>query len=244
MEDDEDARELLAQYLVQQGFRVMTAPTGDSGLAMVRQAQPAVITLDVMLPDMDGWMLLGELKRDQNLRDIPVIMISMLDDKHTGFALGASDYLEKPINPLELTDVMNKYRCGTPPCTILVVDDDPSARDLLRDLLVAHQWTVAEASNGREALDWLETSADLPSLILLDLMMPEMDGFAFVRALQSHPIWRSLPVIVVSAMRLTEEDRAVLNGGIQEVLQKGAYTRERLLSEIHRLVQHHHPPTR
>jgi CheY-like chemotaxis protein len=151
-----------------------------------------------------------------------------------GYALGAADYLTKPVDWDRLAAILKRYRCAHPPCTVLVVEDDADTRDMLRRLLEKAEWAVIEAENGHVALQHMAESQ--PELILLDLMMPEMDGFAFLEALRHQDAWRSIPVVVVTAKDLTPEDRRRLNGYVERILQKGAYSREELLREIHHLV--------
>jgi len=161
-------------------------------------------------------------------------MLTIVDDKNLGYALGAADYLTKPIDWDRLASILKKYRCANPPCTVLVVEDDTDTSAMLRRMLTTEGWAVTEATNGRVALERMAESQ--PELILLDLMMPEMDGFAFLEALRQQDAWRSIPVVVVTALDLTPEDRQRLNGYVEQILQKGAYSREELLHEIHHLV--------
>ena len=160
---------------------------------------------------MDGWAVLSALKADPALADIPVIMITIVDEKHVGYALGAVDYLTKPIDWKRLTAVLQKYQRADASCRVLVVEDDARTRKMLRTRLKRHGWSVTEAENGRVALGRM--AERLPDLILLDLMMPEMDGFQFVDQLRLNQAWRSIPVIVVTAKDLTEEDRRRLKIG-------------------------------
>jgi CheY-like chemotaxis protein len=159
-------------------------------------------------------------------------MLTMVDDKRMGYALGASEYLTKPIDRERLIAVLTKYRRDQP---VLVVDDDSSVRLLLRRILEGEGYAVIEAENGRAALERM--GERVPGAILLDLMMPEMDGFEFLSALHEHPAWRQIPVVIVTAKDLTAEDRARLNGFVETVLQKGGYTREQLLREIRDLAK-------
>ncbi len=184
-----------------------------------------------MMPAMDGWAVLSALKSDPDLSDIPVIMLTVLDARNLGYALGATDYLTKPIDRDRLTAVLKKYRRDLP---VLIVDDDADLRRLVRQLLERDGYKVAEAENGREALAVLPEIA--PGLILLDLMMPEMDGFEFVIELRRHEESRQIPVIVITARDLSAEDRQRLNGYVEKVLQKGTYSRDALLAEVRELV--------
>ena len=153
------------------------------------------------------------------MAEIPVIMLTIVDDKNMGYALGAADYLTKPIDWSRLAAILQKYRCAHPPCTVLVVEDDADTRDMLQRLLDKEGWVVIEAANGRCGVR--AVAERLPDLILLDLMMPEMDGFAFLEALRQQDAWRSIPVVVVTAKDLTPEDRRRLNGYVERTLQKG-----------------------
>jgi CheY-like chemotaxis protein len=234
IDDDLTVHDLMQRSLRREGLRMATATSGEEGLRRARQLRPAAITLDVMMPGMDGWSVLTALKADPLLADIPVIMLTIVDDKNMGYALGAADYLTKPVDWDRLVTILRKYRCAHPPCTVLVVEDDTDTRDMLRRMLTREGWAVTEATNGRVALERMAECQ--PELILLDLMMPEMDGFAFLEALRQQDAWRSIPIVVVTAKDLTPEDRQRLNGYVEQILQKGAYSREELLHEIHHLV--------
>ena len=234
IDDDPNARDLLKRMITREGFRVITAPGGEEGLRLAKTLRPDAITLDVMMPGMDGWTVLARLKADPELAQIPVIIVTIVDRHEMGFALGASDYLTKPIDSDRLTQLLRKYRCQRPPCPILLVEDDVATRDMVRRTLEKAGWTVAEADNGRVALARLPEVK--PELIILDLMMPEMDGFEFLEALRRDQTMVNVPVIVVTAKDLTEEDRQRLNGRVKQVLQKGPYSREQLTREIRRVV--------
>jgi signal transduction histidine kinase/CheY-like chemotaxis protein len=234
IDDDATVHDLMQRFLRKEGLHMVTAVSAEEGLRLARALRPAAITLDVMLPGMDGWALLTALKADPLLADIPVIMLTIVDDKNMGYALGAADYLTKPVDWDRLAAILQKYRCAHPPCSVLVIDDDADTRDMLRRMLLRENWTVTEAANGRVALERVAESP--PELILLDLLMPEMDGFAFLEALRQQDAWRSIPVVVVTAKDLTQDDCQRLNGYVEQILQKGAYSREELLHEIHRLV--------
>jgi CheY-like chemotaxis protein len=230
--DDEAAvRDLMQRFLTKEGFRVVVAAGGDEGLRRAREVRPDAITLDVMMPGMDGWAVLSALKADPEIGDIPVIMLTIVDDKNLGYALGATDYLTKPLDRDRLVAVLTKFRRDLP---VLVVDDDPEARQMLRRMLEPEGFTVAEADNGRTALERLPGLS--PAVILLDLMMPEMDGFEFVAEFRRRAEWRAVPIVVITAKDLTREDRDRLNGSVQRILQKGAYGRDALLAEVRDLV--------
>jgi signal transduction histidine kinase/CheY-like chemotaxis protein len=231
IDDEAVVRELMQRFLSREGFRVLTAANGEAGLRLAREQRPDAITLDVMMPGMDGWVVLSALMADRELADIPVIMLTIVDDKRMGYALGASEYLTKPIDRARLITVLEKYRRDLP---VLVVDDDASTRQLLRRILEEQGYTVVEAENGRAALVRMNERG--PGAILLDLMMPEMDGFEFLSALHAREAWRQIPVVIITAKDLTSEERERLNGSVVRILQKGAYGQEELLAEVSALV--------
>jgi CheY-like chemotaxis protein len=210
---------------------VVTAASGEEGLRLAKELGPLAITLDVMMPGMDGWAVLVALKADPEVADIPVIMLTMLDDKNLGYALGAADYLTKPLDRERLMAILRKYRRDLP---VLVVDDDATLRELARRILEKEGYAVIEAENGRVALE--RARHTLPGLVVLDLIMPEMDGFEFVAEFRKREDWRAIPIIVVTGKEISDEDRARLNGGVERILQKGTYTRESLLREVRDLV--------
>lgn len=234
IDDDPTVHDLLRRSLSKEGFRVESALSSAEGLALARSIHPAVITLDVMMPQQDGWATLTHLKSDPELSDIPVIMITMVNDQGIGYALGASDYLVKPVTRDRLLTVLNKHRPIQPPCVVLVADDDSMNRELLRHLLDKEGWTVLEAEDGRQVLDCLADHT--PSLILLDLMMPKLDGFGVVHELRNHPDWKSVPVIVITAKELTADERDYLQGRVEQILSKGSYRHEDLLVEIRKRI--------
>lgn len=234
IDDDPDVREMMVRSLNKDGFRVATAPDGRRGLELAKELQPAVITLDVMMPALDGWAVLTSLKADPATANIPVVMMTIVDDKNLGFALGATDYLTKPIDWQRLTGILKRESSAHDLRTALVVEDDPDTREMLRRTLEREGWEVTEAANGRLGLEQL--SANIPSVILLDLMMPEMDGFEFMEALRQKPGCENVTVIVITAKDLSEADRHRLNGQVAKVLQKAALTREELLTEVRELV--------
>jgi signal transduction histidine kinase/DNA-binding response OmpR family regulator len=235
IDDDPTTADLMEQYLMADGYRVVKAGGGLEGVKLAKHYQPAVITLDIVMPDVDGWTVLGLLKADPDTANIPIIIVTIVDEKKTGYALGASDYLTKPIQREKMVGLLRKYSCPTPPCPVLLVEDDDEIRQLMRDTLQSEGWIILEAANGRIALE--QVAQTRPAVILLDLMMPEMDGFEFLHELRAQREWRNIPVVVVTAMDLQPQDRERLNGSVQQVLQKGAYTREALLSEVRQRVR-------
>lgn len=238
IDDDPAVRDLIARRLKKEGFSIETAPTGKDGLERARQLRPDAIILDVLMRDMNGWSVLSALKADPALAEIPVIMSTILDDRNLGFTLGASDFITKPIDNQRLSRLLSKYqkrKAKNPlPQKILIVEDDAMLREMLRRMLDVANWGTIEAENGRKALDLLRSQ--IPDLILLDLMLPEMDGFEFLQQLRQNPEWRSIPVIVVTAMELTTADIDRLDGCVSQILQKGAYSRDELLHQVRDLL--------
>jgi len=234
IDDDAVQRDLMQRFLSKEGFAVRTAAGGDAGLRLARQLRPVAITLDVMMPDMDGWSVLSALKADAALRDIPVIMVTMLDDPERGFTLGAADYATKPVDRQRLSQILKKYTCANPPCPVLMVEDDPATRSITRNILEKEGWKVSEAENGREGLECMEQ--ERPSLILLDLMMPEMDGFEFADRVRQRPEWRFIPIVVMTAKDLTAKERRRLSGSVETILRKAGDSREALLKQVRDLV--------
>jgi signal transduction histidine kinase/CheY-like chemotaxis protein len=234
IDDDPMVCEMIQRFLGDDGFCVVTANTGDEGLALARNLKPCAITLDVIMPSMDGWAVLSALKNDPDLADIPVIMMTIVDDKNMGYALGAADYLVKPLSRERLRTVLERYRRNGGDKRVLLVEDDAPTRDVTRRMLEKEGWFVSAAENGRVGLEQVAKST--PELILLDLMMPEMDGFQFVLELEKHEEWRSIPILVVTAKDLTQEDRLRLSGHVERIMQKGAYRRDDLLKNVRELV--------
>ncbi|MHB8636923.1 MAG: hybrid sensor histidine kinase/response regulator [Fimbriimonadaceae bacterium] len=234
IDDDPVQRDLMSRFLTKEGYGVHTADGGETGLRLARQLLPVAITLDVMMPDMDGWTVLSALKADPALREIPVIMLTMVDDPARGFTLGAAEYATKPVDRLRLGRILKKYACPNPPCPVLLVEDDAATRVITRNILEKEGWKVTEAENGRVALECMDR--ERPSVIVLDLMMPEMDGFEFVECVRSRPEWRLIPIVVLTATDLGAEDRKRLNGSVETVLHKGGSSREALLAQVRDLV--------
>jgi signal transduction histidine kinase/CheY-like chemotaxis protein len=235
IDDDPSARELINRFMLKEGYTVYTADDGEMGLKMARELHPDVITLDVMMPRMDGWSVLNALKSDPQLASIPVVMLTMVSDQNMGYALGAADYVTKPIDRDRLVKILKRYECSLPGCDILVVDDEPQIREIIERTMQKEGWNVSHAQDGVEALEIVRTKT--PQLILLDLMMPRMDGFEFLRELRKLPVGKDLPVVVITAMDLSSNDHQRLNGSVEQILQKGAYSQEDLLDEVRQLVK-------
>jgi DNA-binding response OmpR family regulator len=233
IDDDPAARELLETFLRKEGFAVASAGGGADTVRLARELRPILITLDVMMPGVDGWAVLSQLKADPALADIPVIMVTIVDDRNLGYALGATEYLTKPVDRERLAAIVRKYRRAGTRDLVLVVEDDPATRAMLRTALERDGWEVAEAENGRAGLQAMARRE--PRLVLLDLMMPEMDGFQFVTELRRTEEGRRVPVIVLTAKDVTAEDRRRLTGSVEVILQKGAASRDTILAEIRAL---------
>jgi CheY-like chemotaxis protein len=235
IDDDPGVHRLMSAALQDEGYTLRFASTGAEGLRLAKEVRPAVITLDVLMPEMDGWMVLSLLKADPELSGIPVIMLSVRADENFAFAMGVADYLKKPIDRNRLIAVLQKYHRLEPPVEVLVVEDDANMRQMLHRMLEQETWTVSEAPNGRAALEHVARSQ--PSLIILDILMPVMDGFQMVAELQKHEDWRRIPVVVVSAKELTQEDRSRLQGCVTTILQKGSFGRDELMHEVQQTVR-------
>jgi signal transduction histidine kinase/DNA-binding response OmpR family regulator len=237
VDDDPVARDLLQRALGKAGYRVECATDGEEALQLARTLRPEAITLDVMMPGVDGWATLAALKADPALADIPVIMLTIVDDKNKGYALGAADYLTKPFDREQLAATLAKYRRAATNrnAPALVVEDDEATRALLVRMLEQEGWRVREADNGRVAL--AQVTEEQPQLILLDLMMPEMDGFEFVQELHKRPGAHSIPVVVITAKDITLEDRLRLSGYVEKILEKGSYNRDDLLRAVREMVE-------
>jgi signal transduction histidine kinase/DNA-binding response OmpR family regulator len=230
IDDDAEACEIIRRFLEKDDFNVVTALSGEQGLRLAHEVHPAAITLDVVMPDMDGWSVLRALKADPVLHTIPVIILTMIDDRTRGYSLGAVDYLTKPVDRGLLHKALSRYYCAEEVCSVLLVEDDIDTREIMARTLEKASWVVSEAGNGQEALDIMSNLQ--PRLILLDLMMPVMDGFGFLAELRARSEWQQIPVIVITAKDLTADDRERLNGWVEEVLEKNAYSRDQLMERV------------
>jgi signal transduction histidine kinase/CheY-like chemotaxis protein/HAMP domain-containing protein len=240
-DDDASVRDLLAKTLEKEGYRVIHASNGVEALALAREHRPQAITLDVLMPRMDGWRALKELKADARLRDIPVIMVTVLNERGMAIPLGAADFVTKPIDRQRLAAILQEHCAAPGDASILVVEDDAPTREALCRSLTSIGYVAHEVVNGRAGLDWL-AGHPVPSLILLDLMMPEMDGFEFLRELRKQPAFVEVPVIVVTAKELTPEDIRVLSGQTEKIISKDqAYLAEMIAAVRGRLARR---PTR
>ena len=230
IDDDADQRALMMRFLHREGFRVQVATDGRRGLALAKRLRPRAILLDVMMPGIDGWSVLTELKSDPELSGTPVVMVTSVDQRSLAASLGASDYMIKPVRWNRFREVMDRFRMTSG--GILLVEDDVDVRAALRGVLEDDGWDVSEAGNGREALALLGTRR--PEVVLLDLNMPVMDGFDFLAELRRIPGCADVPVVVLTARDLTNDDRRRLRGASQ-VLNKGDISLRALVGRLHGL---------
>ena len=235
IDDDQTVCELLARFLEREGFQVRAAAGGREGLALARELHPAAITLDIHMPDIDGWTVLAALKGDPKLADIPVVLVTIDDDRSRGYSLGATEYMTKPVDRERLLSLLQNIGTSVGR-RVLLVDDDEIMRESVRRVLEQEQWQVTGAANGRIALEQLAKSR--PDVILLDLMMPEMDGFEFLVRLREQSEMQDIPVLVLTAKDLSVEDHQRLNGYVDQVMQKSATELGQLLRELARMLPH------
>jgi adenylate cyclase len=235
IDDDPNVYDMMERILSREGLDVYGAATGKEGLALARKLKPVVIALDIMMPGMDGWSVLQAIRADPELKDTRVVIVSMLDERPLGMALGADDYLTKPLRREQLLACIQRLvpvRDGY----ILIVEDDESLRELLQRTLIEEGWSVRIAGTGRAALDLIEQSR--PGLILLDLRIPEIDGFDVIASIRSRPEFVRVPITVMTALDLSRDDWERLTGRVEQVIQKGLYSRNRLMREVRRLAAH------
>jgi CheY-like chemotaxis protein len=221
VDDDPAVHEVLSATLIRSGYRVMHARDGAEALDMMHARPPDVVTLDVMMPKVDGWSVLGRMKSDPALQQIPVIMLTIVDDRNLGYSLGASEYMTKPVDRERLLTLVRRFTTRNAQAVVLVVDDDDEVRNVIRSTLQSTGLKIAEAANGRAALDWMSRNP-LPDLVLLDLMMPEMDGFQFLEHIRDDEARRAVPVVVLTAKDLTADERTFLAERTILVLGKSA----------------------
>jgi CheY-like chemotaxis protein len=219
VDDDPNSRDLLAATVRREGYRVIEATDGETALVLAREWHPDAITLDVLMPRMDGWAVLTTLKSDAELAEIPVIIVTVLADRGIAISLGAAEFLTKPVDRARLAAAIRQYVYGSG--VVLVVDDESDSRRIARHHLERLGWEAAEAADGAEALAWL-SQKPRPAMILLDLLMPEMNGFAFLEQIAKHAEWRDIPIVILTAMPLGTAERELLAGRTREVIGKGA----------------------
>ena len=236
VEDDVKSAELIRVQLEAEGFTVLHAASAEAALVLAVQQPLVLITLDIMLPNMDGWEFLGRIKQVPALSGIPVVIISIVAERNKGFALGAAAVMQKPISREELYGTL--VNLGLFPISerrtlkVLVVDDDPKAVELIALRVEGLASTVMRAYGGREAIE--AARRELPDLIVLDLMMPDVNGFDVVEALKAQPDTARIPIVVVTAKQITAEDRAKLNGYVSAIMEKSGFDPDGFTAEIRR----------
>jgi len=235
VDDDPASLHIIGSQLTRSGFKVIYADNGAKALALARTERPDAITLDIMMPQMDGWSVLVALKKEPELADIPVVIVSVSNERALGFTLGASGMLTKPVDRNELTAYVSRLTGAQGGGTVLVVEDDPATQQLMQRTVERLGHHAAVTANGREGMDWMMTNL-LPSVILLDLQMPEMNGFEFLTRLRADDRWRDVPVIVVTAQQLTVAERQMLSERTQQIIAKGQGAYVELSQALHRVI--------
>lgn len=233
IDDDELVHDMLRRTLSKEGFEVRSAYDGEAGLESAIAEMPDVIVLDVLMPGMDGWTVLAKIKEDPAISQIPVIMLSMVDDHTRGYALGVTEFLTKPVDRNRLLETLRRCVVEGPSMPVLVVEDDQRHRQMIKRLLEGENWSVMVAHNGQIALDSIR--ARRPAVIILDLLMPELDGFELIKILRAQPDTCDIPVLVLTSKDLTREERALLDGNVDEIMQKGGGYDE-LLEKVKKMV--------
>jgi len=238
VEDDPAAAELLTRQLANAGYRTEVAKTGSQALERARQLKPAAITLDIIMPELDGWEVITRLKSDEATSSIPIVVVSVVDNPELGMALGAIDYFVKPVNSSALVDRLNRFDIQRAPgqrkVRVLVVDDEAANRTLLTEALEPAGFTVLPAAGGREAIAIAKSSR--PDLVLLDLIMPEVSGYDVVEALRADEKTRDTPIMVLTAANLTDADRRQLNGRVSQIISRGSVATSDIVGLLKRAV--------
>ena len=231
IDDDSDVHELMRRFLLPHGFQVVSAFSGDTGVQYAKRIEPDIIALDVMMPGRDGWSVLSELKSDDETAHIPVVMVSMVDDRSIGYALGASEYLVKPISKQRLVETLSRFRPDSPEPHAMVVEDEQDVREVVQRHLTRAGWTVTTAENGEVALEQLAAGGQ-PDVVILDLMMPKVDGFEVADRMKDHPDWKDIPIIVLTAMDLDEQDYRRLRESVSRVIEKSATSFDEVVEQV------------
>jgi len=236
IDDDPAVVELISSTLKEEGFRVVSALNGEEGLKLARQVEPLAITLDVVNSGSgtDGFQTLEALRADPATRSTPVIVITMVESRERALSFGAAESLSKPVHPDQLMAVFRRLGIVSRAYPVLIVEDDTVNRGLLRKMLERTGFRVEEAENGRIALDLLES--ERPAVVLLDLMLPEVDGFELLARIRERRDLRDVPVVVITGRDLTDGDRERFADNVRDVLQKGKYSREELVAHVHKLI--------
>jgi CheY-like chemotaxis protein len=227
---DEAVNAMLQDLLTREGYLVSCARNSEDAVARAREISPHVVILDILMPGAEGGNILFQLKAHPILANVPFVLLTMNPGATTGLALGAEDYVTKPIDGSRLLALLAKHNAARGETSIMVVEDDAPTRNMIVRVLEREGWPALQAENGRVALDLLERHT--PSVVLLDLLMPELDGFSVLRAMRAHAVWRDIPVVVLTSLDLTAEVRGFLEQQAERVLQKGSYSRDELLREV------------
>ena len=235
VEDDKNASELLIITLTKAGYRAVPAYTGKEALALVEKMQPFVITLDIMLPGMDGWQVLNRLKNNPNTCHFPVIVISMVDNKEIGLAMGVVDYFIKPVEKAVLLASLEnlKKTLNIEALKVLIVDDEPNVVEMLSAMIEPDGYSVIRAYGGQEGID--KALSEHPDVLLLDLMMPIVSGFDVISTLKADPGTKDIPIIICTAKELTSDDIKVLSDNVVSIMHKGMFTAGDILDEINKI---------
>jgi signal transduction histidine kinase/CheY-like chemotaxis protein len=231
IDDDPTVSELMKRQLIKENYKVVVAPNGKEGIRLARDLKPDVITLDILMPEMDGWSVLRTLKADPEVSNIPVIMASILDEKNKGFSLGAADFLSKPVQKEYLMKSIRNLIGNKDNLKICLIEDDDGLRFTMREILEKQDVKIIEAENGKIGMSILQNEEIKPDLILLDLMMPVMNGFEFLKAIRETDL-SSIPILVLTGAELTDEERQFLSGETQRILEKSDDTLSTIVNEV------------
>jgi CheY-like chemotaxis protein len=236
VEDDPGSAELLAYQLNDAGYRTRIARSGTEALTMARELEPAAITLDIVLPGLDGWEVMARLKRDPMTAHIPIVVVSMVDSRELGMALGATDYLVKPVDIKVLVSRLKTFSSQRERLQVLVVDDDDANREWLTQTLEPAGFEVLAAASGKRAIAMARSRR--PDLVLLDLVMPEINGFDVVEALRTYETTREMPVLILTAAALSAKDKLELSGQVSEILSRGKVGATVIVDHLRAVAQH------
>jgi len=236
IDDDPTVSELIKRQLTKDSYNVVIANNGKEGIELARKIKPDLITLDILMPEMDGWSVLRTLKADPEVSKIPVVMASILDEKNKGFSLGASDFVSKPIEKDRLINSIQTLIGRSKNLKICIVEDDDNLRFTIKEILEKQGNTVIEALNGKDALSILKKDKDLPDIILLDLMMPVMNGFEFLNEIKGTKI-KSIPILVLTGADLDDNDKTFLKSETEKVIQKTDDTLSSIADEINKVIK-------
>jgi CheY-like chemotaxis protein len=234
VEDDEHSIDLLSLYVAEAGLDIAVARDGEQGLELARQLRPRGIILDIRLPRLDGWEFLARAKADPELATVPVVIVSMVDERNRALGLGAADYLVKPVTRDELLKALTRVTPLPAYGKVLAIDDDPMTLELLQAVLEPVGYTVLTARNGEEGVALARSEA--PDLVLLDLVMPVPDGFTVVEQLKNDAATRAIPIVILTSKTLTVDEEGLLRGRIVHLARKAEFDREALLALIRRLM--------